>query len=445
VGHTEPVSIPTGAVSRTARLASLPAYSGALGLEGLWRRRVLHQDAAAVESDLRRRSTERTRRVLGGLKGGALKTGQLLSTVEMLFPPDPEGSWRQALTDLQESNPPLPFDEIRPLLVEGLGPDWRGFVCEIDEVATAAASIGQVHRGVWHDGRSIAIKVQYPGVREAITADLRALAWSTRAMSVVARGVSMPPLVGEIRTRLVEELDYVHEGHVQQAFARAFADDDEVVVPAVLHAASRVLVTEWIDGTPLARLGDDEATQPMRDAIGERYQRFLLSGPSRTGYLHTDPHPGNFRRLDDGRLGVMDFGSSLALPQGMPSAFGRLMRVMQQSDEEAVLAGLRAEGFVKPGRTVDAAKLVDYLAPFSEPAKHERFTFTRDWLRTEFARVNDPRNPEFAVALQLDIPAELLFTHRVWLGVIGVLSQLGATVPVRPELERWLPGFTQDD
>lgn len=426
------------------RLASLPAYSGILGIEGAWRRRILHQDTASVDRDLRQRSTERTRRVLGGLKGGALKTGQLLSTVEMLFPPDPEGSWRQALTDLQESNPALPFADVEPLLVEGLGPDWRTFVIDVDETAVAAASIGQVHRALWHDGRAIAIKVQYPGVREAIAADLRALTWSTRAMSVVARGVSMPPLVSEIRTRLVEELDYVHEGHVQQSFATSFADDDDVVIPRVLHAASRVLVTEWMDGTPLARLGDDAESQPLRDAIGERYQRFLLSGPTRSGYLHTDPHPGNFRRLDDGRLGVMDFGSSLAMPHGMPTAFGRLMRVMQGSNADEVLAGLRAEGFVKPGRTVDAAKLVDYLAPFSEPAKHERFTFSRDWLRTEFSRVNDPRNPEFAVALQLDIPAELLFTHRVWLGVIGVLSQLGATVPVRPELERWLPGFTQD-
>jgi predicted unusual protein kinase regulating ubiquinone biosynthesis (AarF/ABC1/UbiB family) len=226
---------------------------------------------------------------------------------------------------------------------------------------------------------------------------------------------------------------------VQQAFAEAYAGDEEIAVPRVLQAASRVLVQEWMDGVPLALLGDEP--QEVRDAIGVRYQRFLLSGPSRAGWLHTDPHPGNFRRLPDGRLGVLDFGSALAMPDGMPSAFGRLMRVMTADDADAVLAGLRAEGFVKPGRTVDATKLRDYLAPFSEPATHERFTFSREWLQREFSRVNDPRNPEFAVALQLDIPAELLFTHRVWLGVIGVLSQLGATVPVRPELERWLPGF----
>jgi predicted unusual protein kinase regulating ubiquinone biosynthesis (AarF/ABC1/UbiB family) len=420
-------------------MASIPAYSTALGLEGVVRRRLRGEDPESVLRDLRGRSTERTRRVLGGLKGGALKTGQLLSTVEMLFPPDPEASWRQALTDLQESNPALPFTQIRPVLVDAYGIEWRRRFREFDINAVAAASIGQVHRAVWRDGTPVAVRVQYPGAREAMTADLAALTWSTRAMAIVARGISIPPLVDEIRTRLIEELDYLHEARVQSAFAEAFAGDDEVRVPRVIEATPRVLVMEWMDGTPLARLGD--ATQSQRDAIGERYQRFLISGPERAGWLHTDPHPGNFRRLDDGRLGVMDFGSALAMPDGMPSAFGRLMRVMTADDADAVLAGLRAEGFVKPGRDVDADKLRDYLAPFSEPAKHDRFTFSREWLRAEFSRVNDPRNPEFAVALQLDIPAELLFTHRVWLGVIGVLSQLEATVPVRGELKRWLPGF----
>jgi predicted unusual protein kinase regulating ubiquinone biosynthesis (AarF/ABC1/UbiB family) len=439
----EATQVAATAATRSARLASIPAYSAALGVEGLVRRRVLGQDADAVRSDLRQRSARRTQETLGAMKGGALKTGQLLSTVEMLFPPDPEGAWRTALTGLQESNPAVPFAELEPVLRDGLGDDWRTLLPELDEEATAAASIGQVHRGVWHDGRDVAVKIQYPGIAAALAADLRAVSWATRAAAIVARGMAMPPLIAELRTRLVEELDYVHEGVVQQSFADAYRDDPQVVVPEVRFASERVLVSDWLGGTPLVRLGDDlsPATAARRNASGELYQRFLLSGPSRAGRLHTDPHPGNFRIMEDGRLGVMDFGSSLHLPGGMPSAFGRLMRVMLDPDPERVLAGLRAEGFVRPDRTVDARKLVDYLAPFSEPARHARFTFTREWLQREFSRVNDPRNPEFAVALQLEIPADLLFTHRVWLGVIGVLSQLGATVPVRPELERWLPGF----
>jgi predicted unusual protein kinase regulating ubiquinone biosynthesis (AarF/ABC1/UbiB family) len=182
----------------------------------------------------------------------------------------------------------------------------------------------------------------------------------------------------------------------------------------------------------------------VRDRIGTAYQRFFLASPERVGALHTDPHPGNFRLTADGRLGVLDFGSVLALPQGMPASFGRLIRVLQSDDPREIEAGLRSAGFVRPGHHPDVVKLRDYLAPFSEPARHEEFAFSRQWLRGQFGRINDPRNPDFAVALQLNLPAEHLFTHRVWLGIVGVLSQLEATVPVRSEVARFLPGFADD-
>jgi predicted unusual protein kinase regulating ubiquinone biosynthesis (AarF/ABC1/UbiB family) len=251
----------------------------------------------------------------------------------------------------------------------------------------------------------------------------------------------MPPLVTELRTRLLEELDYRREAANQQRFACAYPDGDvEAVVPPVVHATSRVLVQGWLDGVPLARIATN-GSQAQRDRLGELYQRFLLSGPARCGLLYTDPHPGNFRLLDDGRLGVLDFGSCLELPGGLPRTFGRLITALLAGGDDDVLRALREEGLVRPGATLEVAKLRDYLAPFSEPARHERFHYTRDWLKGQFARVNDPRNPEFAVALQLTIPPEQLFTHRVWLGIVGVLAQLEADVPVRPELRRWLPGF----
>ncbi len=302
----------------------------------------------------------------------------------------------------------------------------------------AAASLGQVHRGVVA-GRPVAVKVQYPGVREALAADVRALSVVSRAAALVARGLALPPLVAELRDRLTEELDYEHEARTQQRFAAAYAGDPDVVVPGVLRATPRVLVQEWLDGTPLSEVARS-GSQAERDAAAHRYQVFLVSGPERAGLLHTDPHPGNFRVLPDGRLGVLDFGSSLVL-DGMPETFGRLIAALLGDDPEQVLDRLRAGGFVRPGATLDVAKLVDYLAPFSVPARHETFRFSRPWLRGEFGRVNDPRDPDFGVALQLTMPAEHLFTHRVWLSMVGVLCQLEAEVPVRPVLRRWLPGF----
>jgi hypothetical protein len=314
---------------RTVQLLSLPAGAGALAVEGA-ARRLAGQDRELVATDLRRRNAARTRRVLGGLKGGALKAGQLLSTVEALFPQDPESTWRDALVGLQESNAALPFHDVEPVLRRELG-DWQALLPELDPVAAAAASLGQVHRGRWVDGREVAVKVQYPGVREALVADVRTLSAMSRLTAVVARGLSLPPLVAEMRTRLVEELDYEHEARTQTRFAEAFADDPDVRVPRVVHATSRVLVMEWLDGTPLAAVARD-GDQTSRDRAAHLYQRFLVSGPERARLLHTDPHPGNFRMLPDGRLGVLDFGSSLEMPDGMPATFGRLISALLSED-----------------------------------------------------------------------------------------------------------------
>jgi predicted unusual protein kinase regulating ubiquinone biosynthesis (AarF/ABC1/UbiB family) len=423
----------TTSALRTARLLSLPLAAVGLALEGLTRR-LTGEDRERLRVELRRRQADRTRRVLGELKGGALKAGQLLSTVEALFPQDPEATWRDALVGLQESNPGLPFAEVEPVLRElGMG-RFRDF----DEIPAAAASLGQVHRATWEDGRPVAVKVQYPGVREALSSDLRTLSVLTRAAALVAPGMALPPLVSEMRVRLVEELDYLHEARSQSRFAVAYGDDPDILIPQVIEATPRVLVMDWVDGTPLARVAAT-GTQAERDRAAALYQRFLVSGPARAGLLHTDPHPGNFRLVGD-RLGVLDFGSTLEL-NGMPATFGRLIRALHDRDPDVVLARLQQDGFVRPGVTLDVGKLVDYMAPFTEPARHEDFAFRRDWLRSEFGRVNDPRDPDFAVAMKLTMPAEHLFTHRVWLGMVGVLCQLEATVPVRPVLARWLPGF----
>jgi predicted unusual protein kinase regulating ubiquinone biosynthesis (AarF/ABC1/UbiB family) len=428
-------------IRRVLRLATVPLMAIALGVEGVLRRR-LGQDPEQVRRSLRQRNAAHTRRVLGELKGGALKAGQLLATVDALFPADPEATWQHALAELPEQQASAtPFAELEPVLAAELGPDWGTYFAEFDQDSVAAASIGQVHRAVWHDGRRVAVKLQYPGVAEALRWDLGVISVMTRAAALVAPGMALPPLVAEARTRLGEELDYLLEATNQRAFAEAYRGDAEVVVPDVVWATPRVLVTEWLAGISFVELAA-HGTQDQRNRAAAAYMRFLLSGPERAGLLHTDPHPGNYRLADDGRLGVLDFGSALAMPEGMPATFGRLLTVLRRGDPDDILDGLRAEGFVRPGVSVEADKLADYLAPFTVPAGYEVFTFTREWLAGQFSRVNDPRDPDFKVALQLTMPAEHLFTHRVWLGCVGVLCQLGATVGVRAEIERRLPGFT---
>jgi len=435
------VAAGVSSTQRTLRILGLPTRALADSVRGVVRRARGH-DPETVRRELREDAARRTREVLGELKGGALKAGQLLSTVEMLLPQDPEQTWRDTLTGLQQDVEPLPFALVEDELVRGFGQDWPTVLVDLDPVAAAAASLGQVHRARTRDGRDVAVKIQYPGVAEALATDIRTLSVVSRAVAAVAPRIALPPLVSELRVRLLEELDYVHEAAAQQTFAEAYADDAEVVVPGVVAARPRVLVTEWMDGTGLATVAQ-QADQTTRDAVALRYQRFMLGGPARCGLLHTDPHPGNFRLLADSRLGVLDFGSTLVLPHGLPRSFGRLIAALQSDDADVVSAALREAGLVSAGRPIETEKLMDYLAPFSEPAHHEYFHYSREWLREEFGRVNDPRNPDFAVALQLTIPPEQLFPPRVWLGVVGVLSQLEARVAVRDELARLLPGFTE--
>ena len=170
-----------------------------------------------------------------------------------------------------------------------------------------------------------------------------------------------------------------------------------------------------------------------------------FSGPTRAGLLHADPHPGNFRLLSDGRLGVMDFGAVARLPDGHPEPIGRLTRLALAGKADEVLVGLREAGFVKPTVDVDAEAVLGYLRPLLEPIAVDEFHFTRAWLRAEAARIANPRSPAFQLGKNLNLPPSYLLIHRVTLGSIGVLCQLEARAPYRGVVERWLPSFSEPD
>ena len=432
--------LPRNALTRSMRMAALPAaFAGRTALG--FGKRVGGKSAEIVAAELQARTAEQMFKVLGELKGGAMKLGQAMSIFEAALPEDIAGPYRAALTKLQDAAPPLPAEAIHKILTDELGVEWRTKFLEFADQPAAAASIGQVHKATWHDGRVVAVKVQYPGADKALISDLNQMARMGKLFASWIPGLDIKPLLDELRDRAVDELDYLHESQNQRAFAIAFEGDPEFVIPHVLVAAPHVLVSEWIDGTALSSIIKD-GSQAERDAAGVLYERFLLSGPSRAGLLHADPHPGNFRITPDGRLGVLDFGACASLPDGLPSAMGSLLRIAQLGDAQTVIEGLRAEGFIKPNIEVDAEQVLGYLEPFVDPARYEEFTFSRDWMREQFTRMNDMRNPDFAVGLKLNLPPSYALIHRVWLGCIGVLCQLGATVPMRAELTRWVPDFT---
>jgi len=430
--------LPRRAVTRTAKLATLPvglAGRTALGLG----KRLGGRPAELVAQEIQQRTADQIFKVLGELKGGALKLGQALSIFEAALPPELAGPYRAALTKLQESAPPLPVTAVHRVLAADLGADWRDNFASFDDSPAAAASIGQVHRAVWSDGRAVAVKIQYPGAGNALISDFTQLSRLGRLFGVLMPGLEVKPVLDELRARVTEELDYRLEAAAQETFADAYADDAEITVPHVVAATDHVLVTEWMDGTPLSKV-IAEGSQEDRNRAGILLVRFLFSGPARTGLLHADPHPGNFRLLDDGRLGVLDFGAVDRLPGGLPPFFGRLLRLMHDGGSiETVENELRVNGFLRDGITVDLDALYAYLAPLAEPSKVETFRFTREWLRAEASRVTDMRAA--AVGRRLNLPPSYVLIHRVSTAGIGVLCQLECEGAFRAEVIRWIPGY----
>ncbi|MEU8580694.1 ABC1 kinase family protein [Streptomyces abikoensis] len=444
--------LPRKAVTRTVKLAALPlGFAGrtALGLG----KRIGGRPAEMIAAELQQRTAEQLFSTLGQLKGGAMKLGQALSVFESALPEQIAGPYRAALTKLQEAAPPMPVASVHAALAERLGEDWRELFEEFEDKPAAAASIGQVHRAVWHDGREVAVKVQYPGAGDALLSDLTQLGRFAKLLGPLVPGMDIKPLISELRDRVSEELDYELEARAQSTHAREFAGDPDVTVPDVVHHGDQVLVTEWLDGVPLSEVIAD-GSQEMRDRAGQLLARFLFSGAARTGLLHADPHPGNFRLLTgdapDGppekwRLGVLDFGTVDRLPRGLPVEIGTALRLTLDGQADAVHELLRDQGFVKPEIELDPGAVLDYLLPIIEPAQVEEFTFTRDWLRAQATRIADPRSPAYQLARQLNLPPAYLLIHRVTMSTIGVLCQLGATVRLRDEMEAWVPGFSTDD
>ncbi len=440
--------LPRRAAARTARLAALPLGFAGRTAVGMGRR-LGGASADAVMTDVQQRTAEQLFKTLGDLKGGAMKMGQALSIMESMLPEEFAAPYRDQLTRLQDAAPPMSSSTVHAVLARELGPRWRTELVRLDDNPAAAASIGQVHRGQWADGREVAVKLQYPGAGEALMSDLRQLSRLARTFGGAVPGIDIKPLIEELQARVAEELDYRLEAEAQQAFAEAFRDHPDYHVPAVVKQTERLLVTEWMESrSSLARL-IAEGTTEERNHYGGLYLRFLFEGPARVGMLHADPHPGNFRVLPTprpgqelGGLGVVDFGAVARLPQRqLPPPIGRLLARAVVDDYVGVLEGLRAEGFVKPNIRVDPEELRSYLAPFVEPAVGETFTFSRDWMRDQFQRLQDPRQPGSTLALRLNLPPSYLLIHRVWLGCLGVLSQLGAELPFRRILEETLPGF----
>jgi predicted unusual protein kinase regulating ubiquinone biosynthesis (AarF/ABC1/UbiB family) len=428
-------------IARASKLLTLPLSFGSRAAAG-WGRRLVGGDPDTVTAAVRAKNAEQLFAVLGQLKGGAMKVGQALSVFDAMVPAELAEPYHQALTRLQSAAPPVPAREVHRVLAEQLGGRWHRRFREFDDVPAAAASLGQVHRAVWSDGRAVAVKVQYPGADLALEADLRTVHRFSRLFELVVPGMDARAVIGELRDRMLEELDYRSEADHQRAFAAAFAGSDRLVVPAVVASAPKVVVSEWVEGVTLGVLAGRRAAGPadqaQRDRQAHTVVETLLSSPVRVGLLHADPHPGNFLALDDGRVAMIDYGAVAALPGGIPPVLARILRHLADGDHGPMMALLRAEGFVAGDVSPDDVSA--YLGVLGDPLRVEHFHFNRAWMRRQGTQVvRDPANRRAGRALAL--PPRYLLVVRVLSGWMNILAQLDCTVGVQELARQWIPGF----
>src|ERR1700691_179380 len=316
--------IKRGRAARNAKRASIPvgfAGRAALGFG----KRLTGKSKDEVNAEWMEKAVNQLFTVLGELQGGAMKVGQALSVMEAAIPEEFGEPYREALTRLQKDAPPLPADKVHRVLDAQLGTKWRNRFTEFNDTPVASASIGQVHKAVWSDGREVAVKIQYPVADESLRADLKTLRRMIGVVKQLAPGVDVQGVVDELIERTEMELDYRLEANNQRAFAKAYEGDPHFLVPHVVASAPKVVIQEWIDGVAMSDI-IRSGTVEQRDLMGTRLAEFIFDSPGRLEMMHGDAHPGNFMLLPDGRMGVIDFGAVAPLPGGFPVGLGATIR-----------------------------------------------------------------------------------------------------------------------
>jgi len=429
--------------ARNAKLASIPvgfAGRAALGFG----KRLTGRSKDEVNAELMEKAANQLFTVLGELKGGAMKVGQALSVMEAAIPEEFGEPYREALTKLQKDAPPLPADKVHRVLDAQLGTKWRQRFTDFNDTPVASASIGQVHKAVWSDGREVAVKIQYPGADEALRADLKTLQRMIGVVKQLAPGADVQGVVDELIERAEMELDYRLEANNQRAFAKAYQGDPHFLVPHIVASAPKVVIQEWIDGTPMAEIIRN-GTVEQRDLMGARLLELTFDAPHRLEMMHGDAHPGNFMLLPDGRMGVIDFGAVAPLPGGFPIELGMTIRLAREKNYDLLLPTMEKVGFIQKGRQVSVRDIDEMLRQYVEPVEVDVFHYTRKWLQRMTTSQIDRSVSQIKTARQMDLPPKLAIPMRVIASVAAILCQLDAHVPIKALSEELIPGFAEPD
>ena len=423
-------SIPAGRIQRTAKVGQAIGSSGARYAGTRARNVVRSRDEAAAEIDKRHLETaERMVDALGQLKGAAMKIGQLASFIDTEFlPPDYRELYQEKLASLRSTAPPMPWNKVRGVLEEEWEEPPEDLFEDFEHDAAAAASIGQVHRATLPDGRRVAVKIQYPGVAKALRADMQNAGMIMRLAKALAPGLDAKAAAEELKTRVLEELDYEYEAQNQRTFARAYRGHPFIYVPDVITrlSRSRVLVSEWVEG-----MGFEDVKalpQSERDRFGEIVYRFCFGSIYHLRHFNADAHPGNYVWMDDGRVAFLDFGMTKQLDADQIELEIVAVRAVLDDDPEKLREALADLGFLSRPKRVDAERLMAHVRAVGGWYLDDRdVRIDSDYVMNVMTAVTDPRSEFYALMRRENLPANELMGRRMEFGVLAVLGQLEAT------------------
>jgi predicted unusual protein kinase regulating ubiquinone biosynthesis (AarF/ABC1/UbiB family) len=442
-GDGEPT--PVRGTTRARRRLELARVGGRAGADFALHRARRTFASAARQADLDRRfelrTAEQVADVLGNMKGAFMKLGQMASYLDLGLP----DHVREALAGLQQDAPPM-SPELAARTVEAeLGAPPDVLFAEWDPVPIASASIGQVHRAITRDRRAVAVKVQYPGVDEAIRADLDSAGLLFGAMGLAFPAFDPGPMVEELRVRISEELDYANEARNQQLFADFYRGHPFIHVPDVVTELStaRVLTSDLAEGVRFEALAG--WSQAERDLAAETIYRFVFRGIYRLQAFNGDPHPGNYLFRPGGQVTFLDFGLVKHFTPSEIDDFGEMIQAMvMDHDVRRFRAAIERIGLLSPGAPVTDEQVLDYYQHFYEfVLRDEVVTVTPQWSTDTVSRIFDLSGPHGPVLRSANMPPSFVIIQRINLGLMAILGDLLATANFRTianELWPWVDG-----
>jgi predicted unusual protein kinase regulating ubiquinone biosynthesis (AarF/ABC1/UbiB family) len=436
-------AIPTSRLSRSSKVGRLAATQAAKQM-GTRATNVARSDEGKQRALARRQleTAEQIVAALGTMKGAAMKLGQVMSFLDVgLVPEEYREEFQAKLAELRDAAPKVAFKDMKKVIESEYGERVEDVFETFDPVPIAAASIGQVYKARLHDGRDVAVKVQYPGVAQAVRADMQNLGIILRLMKRVAPGLDPKAMGDEIRSRIDEELDYELEAQNQRTLARIYRGHPFIVVPEVMTSLSheKVIVTEFVSGRGFEEI--KQLPQAERDRVGEIVFRFYFGCMYRHLQFSGDPHPGNSLLLDDGRMAFLDFGLFKRIPAAIAEFELQIARIGATGDGAALIEHLHRGGFIAKPEYYTPEGILEQLHDMTWwYATDAEVELTPEIATEIMIEMSDPRSSHFSKMRHETLPPDHLFGRRLEMLTLAVMSQLRARGNWHRIAREWIYG-----